>query len=98
MIEEDRSLFFIEKRNLLETIDRIYDCLIELATNMDSIVKEQVHLKHHLQHLKHIFINDLKIHKKDIVEKLKMKDISMTVEEWNKYLDEDEDDEDEGKV
>lgn len=84
-MEEDheRNMYFIEKRDLLETIGDIYKSIIDVANELENI-------KLNINHLKNILKKDLEIHKKTHnINELNLPKIKMTIKEWNEYINKD---------
>lgn len=94
--DQDVSLFFIKKTDLLENIKSIYDCLLDITCELDrckevinAIGEEQQELKHKIRHLRNILIKDLRLSKNvdtDVPKKTNLTAIRMTIDQWNEYI------------
>jgi regulator of replication initiation timing len=86
---------YVDKNDLLGTIDGIYESLLETAHEMENMTEKiqrlkenQEQLRVRISHLRKIIKNDMiMIPAKNYTNENNVKKIGMTVEEWNDYLE-----------
>jgi regulator of replication initiation timing len=86
---------YVDKNDLLQTIDGIYESLLETAHEMDTMREKiqrlkdnQEQLRVRLSHLRNIIKNDMiMIPAKNYTNENNVRKIGMTIEQWNDYLE-----------
>jgi regulator of replication initiation timing len=86
---------YIDKDDLLGTIDGIYESLLETAHEMENMTEKirrlkenQEQLRIRLSHLRNIIKNDMiMIPAHNYSNEKKVVKVGMTVNEWNEYLE-----------
>lgn len=91
--DDNHSVFFVEKTQLLKTINGIYDSLVELTYELEAtkdtlrkIREELKNVKDNVVHLKHVLQKDLVIRDTTRESSLNLNHIKMSVVEWNNYI------------
>lgn len=91
--DENHQLFFVKKTDLLNNINQIYDCLLDITAELEStkdnlkkIRDETYNLKMSVRHLKNILQKDLMLREQTKDTSINLNAIKMSVKEWNEYI------------
>ena len=91
--DDDRSMFFVEKKDLMKTVGDVFDSLIELSYELESTIENlkkikttQEELKKIVLHLKHTINRDMAITPVKKIKNNNIKSLQMSAAQWNEYI------------